>query len=1568
MSLRFLSGVNVDSNTLVVDSTNNRVGINTASPDYALDLGTSGTGNQIRARRIYANGTGTESGYTLDSTLIFQGASNSFNITNPGSYPSVAFTINSSGNVGIGTTSPGFKLDTRISRASGNFLSDGLVYAIGIQNTDTTAGNATAMAFGHGGYEYTNFIASVRTSIGANPTGDLAFGGRPSDNANFVERLRITSAGNVGIGTTAPAYKLEVSGSVGVGANSGQNIIYNSFNDVGALFQRVGSYGEVVRLGRWGVSNSVTIDYPTDGTFAISTNSSERMRITAGGNVGIGTTSPGTKLQVIGNIGVGAGTYNGGIYANSSSSGIDSNWGFDIARTDGVADYSVRLKYYPNTGDSRKGGIYNSLNDTWVLYGDSNNTPNVIIPSGNVGIGTTAPDALLNVGGGDGTPTATQFTAVVRGTSTRTMYFDGGGSSGASVWWGDGNTPQFAIDSVSGGGAAMWVHASSAWYRIIDVAANGNVGINQTAPRQKLDVFGNISLGSWTKPGSTYVGLRRDDDGSFGGGGDSGLVIESYNHAVPYNGDYSQKVHLRTHLYNGGSHNVLTAYGFYVGINTTSPSYNLQVAGTTAGFSAVGSGDNVRTGLAHYDTTAQAAGVGGQLVLGYKYIGDTDYTEGAIIKMYKEDGTSGNFGSGLRFQVRNNGANLSTKLVLDPSGNLGIGTTSPTSKLNVVGQTTFDDGIVATSSTVNGTGLSLINTDTGGNAWHLISTATGNGGGAGNLGFYNATQGEYRVYFAANGNVGVGTVSPGSRIEIAGTTGSYNSGIGFVPSGTGARNYRTYIATDGSFNFDDATAGATRINLSSTGNVGIGTTAPQVKLSVQGTQNNTIIPVNAVAKFVGGDAGIFVGNLAGTPNYGAWLQAMRESDGLVFPLHLQPNGGSVGIGTTSPGVTLDVNGSGIRITNATPNVYFNNTVVQWKAYMPTGLNHFAINDAIRDVLTLGYNGSASYFQGCNVGIGTTAPSARLQVVKGSSGNVASFTTGNTLINAYAGITLNATTQGADDWYGSEIRNINVQGSPNFLNPRLAFFVQNTNTYLPADRGEKMTILGDGNVGIGTTSPANKLEVDGGSSATTLRVSTTNTGVGVASLILANSSKTAFNDGVKISHGAGYTNVTDLAGTSVMVWDMSNARVGIGTTVPSTALEVAGTVTLKSSAEGGPHIYRDGGNAGDIRFFSTNGTFASPTAKVAEGLIGQIHFQGYTGSQYLTGAQIWGVVDGAVNSTTLPGRLEFRTGTGSPSIQMVIKSNGNVGIGTTAPDYALDVNRSSGAGARVRILGTTNYVLSQPQNNSGALYVGIDDSSGGGFSLGAYTRLIWSSGAYPLAFAAGDAERMRLTSGGNVLIGTTTDAGYKLRVNGEILADDDIRILNTYALVINGTDNNWRIGRNTITDTGWLTSNTMQMVVFGGSTGQGFQVVNSNGTALFEIDGVAGASRFSNALGVGVNPSGTSGRIDASNDIVAYSTSDSRLKENITPIANALDKVKSLTGVEFDWKEETKDVHGYEGHDVGVIAQEVQAVLPEAIRTNDSGYLSVRYEKMIALLIEANKELAARVEELEKKLK
>jgi len=127
-----------------------------------------------------------------------------------------------------------------------------------------------------------------------------------------------------------------------------------------------------------------------------------------------------------------------------------------------------------------------------------------------------------------------------------------------------------------------------------------------------------------------------------------------------------------------------------------------------------------------------------------------------------------------------------------------------------------------------------------------------------------------------------------------------------------------------------------------------------------------------------------------------------------------------------------------------------------------------------------------------------------------------------------------------------------------------------------------------------------------------------------------------------------------------------------------------------------------------------------------------------------------------------------------------------------------------------------------------------------------------------------------------------------------------------------------------------------------------------------------------SLGIGMAASGTSGRIDAANDVVAFSTSDIRLKENITPIPNAIEKIRKISGNTYDWKAELKDVHGYEGNDVGVIAQEVEEVLPQLVQDRDNGYKAVKYDKLVALLIEGIKEqqqhidnLTIQVEELKK---
>ena len=150
---------------------------------------------------------------------------------------------------------------------------------------------------------------------------------------------------------------------------------------------------------------------------------------------------------------------------------------------------------------------------------------------------------------------------------------------------------------------------------------------------------------------------------------------------------------------------------------------------------------------------------------------------------------------------------------------------------------------------------------------------------------------------------------------------------------------------------------------------------------------------------------------------------------------------------------------------------------------------------------------------------------------------------------------------------------------------------------------------------------------------------------------------------------------------------------------------------------------------------------------------------------------------------------------------------------------------------------------------------------------------------------------------------------------------------------------------------------------------GYIGINTDSPSYYlDVDGDA---RIQHALGVGTTPNATDGRIDAANDVVAYATSDERLKENVKLIENPIDKLKQLRGVEFDWKpltdEEKKSIHGNEGHDVGVIAQEVEKVLPEVVQTRKSGYKAVKYEKMIPLLIESIKEQQEQIEDLKKEV-
>jgi hypothetical protein len=122
----------------------------------------------------------------------------------------------------------------------------------------------------------------------------------------------------------------------------------------------------------------------------------------------------------------------------------------------------------------------------------------------------------------------------------------------------------------------------------------------------------------------------------------------------------------------------------------------------------------------------------------------------------------------------------------------------------------------------------------------------------------------------------------------------------------------------------------------------------------------------------------------------------------------------------------------------------------------------------------------------------------------------------------------------------------------------------------------------------------------------------------------------------------------------------------------------------------------------------------------------------------------------------------------------------------------------------------------------------------------------------------------------------------------------------------------------------------------------------------------------NSIGVGTAASTTAGEIRATGDITAFFSSDIRLKENITPIPNALQKVNEISGNTYDWKEGYDEVHSHKGNDVGVIAQEIEQILPQIVTNRDNGFKAVQYEKIIPLLIEAIKELSAKVDRLENK--
>ena len=1037
------------------------------------------------------------------------------------------------GNVGIGTTSPGAKLD---------------VYSTGgtlLKNTFSDNTSLGAMDFYEGSTQVSG-IQMMGSSYGTasrqnnlelwnrTAAGDITF-----HTNSVTPDVTIQNDGNVGIGTTGPGASLEVTS-----VNSPQFLIRHpteALNNSASLrfVTGTGAIADANSLG--GIYGIMTNDggaLTSDLRFLVNAGDSEqtRMTIQSSGNVGIGTTSPGSKLEV-------HGTTSGESITISTDANANPSLIFK-SDSDGVAKYS------------QLGYVYNE-NVVKLVYGSSSlagNTNGIVINSnGNVGIGTTSPEDVLHLA------TASGNTGIVleRGDGFDWQIEDSGGHL---YFNGGANLPIANLASK------------------MVIQSTGNVGIGTTDPQGLLDVRGSLCLNGGADCRTTWP--TSGDLGSVDGSGTANYLPK-----------FSDSDTLAdSAVYDDGAGNV--------GIGTTSPGTKLDIVGGGNQI-RLASNNNDGTLKAggfvgrNYDNDIEDINifnyVSSAIVGNLLYFGGGNSEKTAATKLFfftaeNYDDTLGN----ARMTIDNNGnVGIGTT---SPSGQLHI-TGSDTSDQVIIENTdasaaSAPDLVFWRNSASPAVSDLLGRIDFRGEnsaseainysyIYGLIDNAT-NGSETGALRFFTQEDGVDDLRMAIVGsNVGIGTTSPGAPLHLNRTTGPteirYSAG-----------NYGTYWENgldSGGFHFQED--GTTKVYFQNGGNIGIGTTSPtrktEIMLSSSSAYNPTSIPTatrvlqltnddgsgdNALLQFrtTNNAADALIGIVQGGSSNNADLVFITDGDGGLSEKMRIQNDGNVGIGTTSPGAKLDVNGvvniDGLSSSVASHFTANGSVLVDYDAGAADKDAGFRFNSNNKTDYTLGINNATGdYFvigRGLNVpssvtqdlvidntgnvGIGTTSPGAKLDV------NGGDFRITDTAPAIY----LSETAGSADENW-----DLKVSGGKLFIQ---------TNDDALGSVSTKATFQQNGNVGIGTTSPDSKLTIDAGTIKTRWSL-----GADRNHIQLANEAGVVYGQiGLKTSTADMFIGTDN--DPNLIVLDRSSGNIGIGTTSPGAKLEVAGTTAFTPSAD------------------------------------------------------------------------------------------------------------------------------------------------------------------------------------------------------------------------------------------------------------------------------------------------------------------------------------------------------------------------------------------------------------------